>query len=122
MDLRGRWTPEFVHAFLSGVLSKNSRGLTEKNITVDQKAAAHVGAATRYPSMQITSGSGGGSILSWNSAGVAIPPIRDLHLLFSMLFRPTPKGDLSMLRKLNKQNISINLILFSLMLIFCTKE
>ena len=96
-----------VHAFLSGVLSKNSRGLTEKNITVDQKAAAHVGAATRYPSMQITSGSGGGSILSWNSAGVAIPPIRDLNLLFSMLFQPTPKGDLSMLRKLNKQNISI---------------
>ena len=24
-----------------------------------------------------------------------------------MLFQPTPKGDLSMLRKLNKQNISI---------------
>ena len=96
-----------VHAFLSGVLSKNSRGLPEKNISVDQKAASHVGASTRYPSMQLTSGSEGGSILSWNSAGVAIPPIRDLRKIFAMLFQPTGQGELSSLKKANQQQISI---------------
>ena len=96
-----------VHAFLSGVLSKNSRGLPEKNVTVDQKAAAHVGAATRYPSMQMTAGSGGGSILSWNTAGVAIPPIRDLRLLFAMLFQATGKGQLNVLKRAHRQQVSI---------------
>ena len=79
MDLRGRWT-QGVCCYQSFV---RKLSWSQKNITVDQKAAAHVGAATRYPSMQITSGSGGGSILSWNSAGV-LSSIRDLNLLFSM--------------------------------------
>ena len=96
-----------VHAFLSGVLSKNSRGLPEKNVTVDQKAAAHVGAATRYPSMQMTAGSGGGGILSWNTAGVAIPPIRDLRLLFAMLFQASREKELSVLKKTHRQQVSV---------------
>ena len=96
-----------VHAFLSGILSKNSSGFREKNITVDQKAAAHVGAATRYPSMQMTAGSGGGSILSWNTAGVAIPPIRDLRLLFAMFFEATGPRQLSVLKRAHLQQVSI---------------
>ena len=43
-----------VHAFLSGILSKNSKGFAEGNITVDQKAAEHVGTATRYSSMPVS--------------------------------------------------------------------
>ena len=86
---------------------ENSRGLPEKNVTVDQKAAAHVGAATRYPSMQMTAGSGGGSILSWNTAGVAIPPIRDLRLLFAMLFQATGKEQLNVLKRAHRQQASI---------------
>ena len=50
--------------------------------------------------MQLTSGSEGGSILSWNSAGVAIPPIRDLRKIFAMLFQPTGQGELSSLKRL----------------------
>ena len=96
-----------VHAFLSGVLSKNSRGLPEKNVTMDQKAAAHVGAATRYPSMQMTTGSGDGSILSWNTAGVALPPIRDLRLLFAMLFQANEKEELDVLKRAHREQISV---------------
>jgi hypothetical protein len=96
-----------VHAFLSGILSKNSRGFREKNITIDQKAATHVGVATRYPSMQMTAGSQGGSILSWNAAGVAIPPIRDLRLLFAMLFEATGPRQLSVLKRAHRQQVSI---------------
>ncbi|MED6314658.1 MAG: DUF1552 domain-containing protein [Verrucomicrobiota bacterium] len=96
-----------VHAFLSGVLSKNSRGLPEKNVTMDQKAAAYVGSATRYPSMQMTAGSGGGSILSWNTAGVALPPIRDLRLLFAMLFQANEKEELDVLKRAHREQISV---------------
>jgi hypothetical protein len=96
-----------VHAFLSGILSKNSRGFREKNITVDQKAAVHVGAATRYPSMQMTAGSSGGSTLSWSAAGVAVPPIRDLRLLFAMLFEATGPRQISVLKKAHRQQVSI---------------
>ena len=40
-----------VHAFLSGVRKEESAGFPEKNITLDQVAAEHVGSATRYPSI-----------------------------------------------------------------------
>ena len=75
-----------VHAFLSGILSKNARGFAEKNISVDQKAADHVRHQTRYPSLQLCSGKDGGSALSWNRAGVALPAIHQLSRLHRMLF------------------------------------
>jgi len=96
-----------VHAFLSGILSKHSRGFREKNITVDQKAAAHVGASTRYPSLQLTAGSESGGLLSWNAAGVAIPPIRDLRVLFAMLFEATGPRRTSVLERVHQQQMSI---------------
>ncbi|MEM7144258.1 MAG: DUF1552 domain-containing protein [Verrucomicrobiota bacterium] len=81
-----------VHAYLSGILSKTSKGYPEQNVTVDQKAAAHVGATTRFPSMQFTSGSEPNNLLSWTTSGVAIPPIQDLRTLFALLFEaPGPK-------------------------------
>lgn len=76
-----------VHAFLSGVLSKNASGFTEANISVDQKAAQFVGAETRYPSMQFAAGTGSGSLISWSNAGVATPPIDKLSTIYSLLFR-----------------------------------
>ncbi|MDG1889903.1 MAG: DUF1552 domain-containing protein, partial [Verrucomicrobiota bacterium] len=82
-----------VHAFLSGILSKNCRGFEEKNVTVDQKAAAHVGTATRFASLQIATGRDQGSALSWNRSGVAMPSISSLSRLFGMLFRAEgPEG------------------------------
>ena len=36
------------YAYLSGIRSKNAKGFQEGNITLDQKAAEFVGAATRY--------------------------------------------------------------------------
>ncbi len=42
-----------IHAYLSGVLSKNSKGMPEANISIDQKAAQNVGVQTRYPSLQL---------------------------------------------------------------------
>tara|TARA_R110002049_G_scaffold305056_3_gene501166 strand:+ start:123889 stop:125172 length:1284 start_codon:yes stop_codon:yes gene_type:complete len=96
-----------VHAFLSGILSKNSKGFREQNVTVDQRAASHVGATTRYPSMQFTSGSEPNNLLSWTTAGVAIPPIQDLRLLHAMLFQSTNREQRSVLKQLHEQQQSI---------------
>ena len=76
-----------VHAYLSGILTKNAKGYKESNISVDQKAAEFVGTDTRYASMQFTSGSSAGNLLSWTNSGVAIPPVQDLRVLFSLLFQ-----------------------------------
>lgn len=77
-----------VHAFLSGVLSKNSSGMPEANITIDQKAAQFVGANTRYSSMELASGKGdANNMLSWSASGVAIPRVGDMQSIYNMLFQ-----------------------------------
>jgi hypothetical protein len=96
-----------VHAFLSGILSKHSKGFKEQNVTLDQRAAAHVGATTRYPSMQFTSGSEPNNLLSWTPAGVAIPPIQDLRMLHAMLFQSTDRHERSVLKQLHDEQQSI---------------
>ena len=76
-----------VHAFLSGVLSKNSAGMPEANISIDQKAAQLVGARTRYPSLQLSSGNDPNNRLSWSASGVAIPPVVNVDTIYNLLFQ-----------------------------------
>ncbi len=73
-----------VHSFLTGVKKEESAGFPEKNISIDQVAAEHVGAATRYPS--ITAGLGEGTDMCWNRAGVRLPPVNNPARLFEALF------------------------------------
>ena len=76
-----------VHAYLSGVLSRNSKGMPEANISVDQKAAQSIGAATRYPSLQIASGNDPNNLISWSASGVSLPPVTNVEHLFHLLFQ-----------------------------------
>lgn len=76
-----------VHAYLSGVLSKNSAGMPEANISIDQKAAQLVGAQTRYPSLQLASGHDPNNMISWSASGVAIPPVANLETIYNLLFQ-----------------------------------
>lgn len=78
-----------VHAYLSGVLSKNAAGMPEANISLDQKAAQIVGAKTRYPSLQLASGSDPNNLISWSASGVALPPVTDPRVIFELLFATT---------------------------------
>lgn len=96
-----------VHAYLSGVLSRNARGFAEKNITVDQKAAAAVGTDTRYASMQFSSGSSAGNLLSWTNSGVAIPPVQDLRILYSLLFQTSGAREVNILKRTFAEQKSI---------------
>lgn len=73
-----------VHSFLTGVKKEESAGFPEKNISIDQVAAEHVGSATRYPS--ITAGLGEGTDMCWNRAGVRLPPVNNPARLFEALF------------------------------------
>ncbi|QDT59289.1 hypothetical protein SV7mr_17960 [Stieleria bergensis] len=75
-----------VHAYLSGVLSKNSVGMPEANISLDQKAAQIVGVETRYPSLQLASGNDPNNLISWSSSGVALPPVTNPQTIFDLLF------------------------------------
>ncbi len=80
-----------VHSFLTGVKKEESAGFPEKNISIDQVAAEHVGAATRYPS--ITAGLGEGTNMCWNRAGVSLPPVNNPARLFEALFVESSAGD-----------------------------
>ncbi|MEN9573034.1 MAG: hypothetical protein RL514_889 [Verrucomicrobiota bacterium] len=79
-----------VHSFLTGVKKEESAGFPEKNISIDQVAAEHVGSATRYPS--ITAGIGEGTNMCWNRAGVNLPPVDNPARLFEALFVESSAG------------------------------
>lgn len=74
------------HTFLTGVKSRDAKYMPEGCISVDQKAASHVGIKTRYASLQLSSGADATARLSWTSAGVAIPPITKLQNIYEILF------------------------------------
>ncbi len=76
-----------VHAFLSGVLSKNSASMPEANISIDQKASQLVGADTRYPSLQLASGNDPNNMISWSASGVAVPPVANVETIYNLLFQ-----------------------------------
>jgi hypothetical protein len=81
-----------VHAYLSGVLSKNSAGMPEANISIDQKAAQLVAAQTRYSSLQLASGNDPNNMISWSASGVAVPPVASVETIYNLLFqRVDPK-------------------------------
>lgn len=73
-----------VQAFLSGIRKDESAGFPDKNMTIDQAAAEHVGSATRFPS--ITAGLDNGTDLSWTRSGVRLPPVNNPARLFEALF------------------------------------
>ena len=76
-----------VHAYLSGVLSRNSKGMPEANISIDQKAAQLVGTQTRYPSLQLASGNDPNNMISWSASGVSLPPVTQVETIYNLLFQ-----------------------------------
>jgi len=77
-----------VHSFLSGVREEDAKGLPEGNITIDQRAAEHVGSQTRFPSLTvgIEDGLHGGCRMCWTRSGVRVPPIQGPREVYRKLF------------------------------------
>ena len=82
-----------VKAFLSGIRKDESSGFPDKNMTIDQVAAEHVGAVTRFPS--ITAGLDNGTDLCWTRSGVRIPPVNNPARLFEALFVQSDAASIS---------------------------
>ena len=80
-----------VQGFLSGIKKEEAVGFPEKNISLDQAAAEHVGSATRFPS--INTGIVNGTDMCWTRAGVHVPPINNPAALFRSLFVNSPQSD-----------------------------
>ena len=79
-----------VQGFLTSVRKEEAAGFPEKNISLDQAAAEHVGSATRFPS--ITTGIAAGTDMCWTRAGVHVPPINNPARLFQALFVNPPQS------------------------------
>lgn len=80
-----------VQGFLNSIKKEEAAGFPEKNISLDQAAAEHVGSSTRFPS--INAGIEGGTDMCWTRAGVHVPPINNPAKLFRGLFVNSPKSE-----------------------------
>jgi hypothetical protein len=77
-----------VQGFLNSIKKEEAAGFPDKNISLDQAAAEHVGSATRFPS--IHTGISNGTDMCWNRAGVHVPPVNNPATLFRALFVNSP--------------------------------
>ncbi len=81
-----------VQGFLTSIKKEEASGFPEKNISLDQLAAEHVGSETRFSS--INTGIEKGTDMCWTRAGVHVPPINNPSTLFRGLFVDLPKGSI----------------------------
>ena len=79
-----------VQGFLTSIKKEEAAGFPEKNISLDQAAAEHVGSSTRFPS--INTGILKGTDMCWSRAGVHVPPINNPATLFRGLFVNSPQS------------------------------
>lgn len=80
-----------VQGFLTSIKKEEAAGFPEKNISLDQAAAEHVGSSTRFSS--INTGIERGTDMCWNRAGVHVPPINNPAALFRGLFVNSPDSE-----------------------------
>lgn len=94
-----------VHTFLSGVKSSESNSVPDGGISLDQRAAEHVGSRTRFPSIAVGSEGGlhGGPMMSWTRTGTRVPPTPGPRELFRKLF--VDDGPQS--KKIEKERIAL---------------
>jgi len=99
-----------VHAYLSGIRDNESSGYPERNISMDQRAAEHVGPRTRFPSIVAAVGRPTGVIQcrsSWTRNGVSVPPVYDERLLFESLFITGSAEERRRQREAMRRNASV---------------
>lgn len=80
-----------VQGFLTSIKKEEASGFPEKNISLDQAAAEHIGSSTRFPS--INTGIQTGTDMCWTRAGVHVPPMNNPATLFRGLFVDAPPSE-----------------------------
>lgn len=94
-----------VQGFLTSIKKEEAAGFPEKNISLDQAAAEHVGSSTRFPS--INTGIVDGTDMCWTRAGVHVPPINNPATLFRGLFVTSPESERAAERTRLKHRASV---------------
>jgi len=94
-----------VQGFLTSIKKEEAAGFPEKNISLDQAAAEHVGSSTRFPS--INTGILRGTDMCWNRAGVHVPPVNNPATLFRALFVNSPRSAREAERTRLKHRVSV---------------
>lgn len=92
-------------AFLSGVLPTETAAFPEKNMSLDQLFARHVGSQVRYSS--VGASLDGGISMSWTANGVLKRPIEDPRKLFDYLFLNLTEKEKADRRDILQRNGSI---------------
>lgn len=92
-------------SFLSGVLPSDALAFPEKNMSLDQLFARHVGSKVRYPSVGASLEAG--IRMSWTANGVETLPITDPQKLFDHLFLNLTPQEKAARRRLLERNGSI---------------
>ncbi len=99
------------HSFLSGMRDVEAGNWPDRNVSIDQRAAEHVGADTRFPSLVMSAGPvarGEQELrLSWTRNGVNIPPISSTRELFDALFKADDPGQLEARSKSFSRHASV---------------
>lgn len=80
-----------VQGFLTSIKKEEAAGFPNKNISLDQAAADHVGSATRFAS--VNAGISEGTDMCWTRAGIHVPPINNPAALFRGLFVNVPQDE-----------------------------
>lgn len=92
-------------SFLSGVLPTDAQAFPEKNMSLDQLFARHIGSQVRFPSVGASLDAG--IRMSWTANGVEKPPITDPQALFDHLFGNLTSAEKIARRKMLERNESI---------------
>ena len=83
---------EMTPYFLTGIPINHAKGYKQGNISIDQKAALHVGAQTRFPSLTLGCQSSISNATSWTRHSSQIRPIQSLITLYNLLFQNYDKS------------------------------
>ena len=98
-----------VPTFLNGVRPYLATNFPEGNISLDQKAAEHVGAATRYPSMVLKVNES--NLVSFTRTGVQVPAV-DLRQTYRALFLDEgPQAKARMTQTLQRHTSILDVVL-----------
>lgn len=92
-------------SFLSGVLPTDAQAFPEKNMSLDQLFARHVGSQVRYPS--VGAALEAGIRMSWTANGIERLPITDPQKLFDHLFLNLTPEEKTVRRNMLERNGSI---------------
>ncbi len=92
-------------SFLSGVLPTDAQAFPEKNMSLDQLFARHIGSQVRYPSVGASLEAG--IRMSWTANGVEKLPISDPQELFDHLFLNLTPEQKAVRREMFERNGSI---------------